>query len=105
MTENTPFEVIFSVESDYIKKETSSVQNQKLTDALNLLTPRQKEVIYLRYFQELEYAEIAGIMEITVKGVYKLTARGLETLRQILNISDTLLSGILILLSIKIYLL
>jgi RNA polymerase sigma factor (sigma-70 family) len=105
MTENSPFEVIFSVESDYIKKETSSVQNQKLTDALNLLTPRQKEVIYLRYFQELEYAEIAGIMEITLKGVYKLTARGLETLRQILNISDTLLSGILILLSLKIYLL
>ena len=48
-------------------------------------------MIYLRYFEELDYAEIAVIMEVTVKAVYKLTARGLETLRQIRNISDTLL--------------
>jgi RNA polymerase sigma factor (sigma-70 family) len=97
ITESSPFEMVFSVESDYIKKETVSVQNQKLTDALNLLTPRQKEVIYLRYFEELDYAEIAVIMEITVKAVYKLTARGLETLRQIRNISDTLLCAFFVL--------
>lgn len=103
MKDNSPFEMVFSVESDYIKKETASVQNQQLTDALNLLTPRQKEVIYLRYFEELDYAEIAVIMEITVKAVYKLTARGLETLRQIRNISDTLLCALFALLSGKIF--
>ena len=104
MTENIPFEIVFSVESDYIKKETTSVQNEKLTDALNLLTPRQKEVIYLRFFEELEYAEIAAIMEITVKGVYKLTARALETLRQIVSISDKLLCVIFTLLYHKMFL-
>jgi len=103
MTENSPFEMVFSVESEYIKKETASVQNQKLIDALNLLTPRQKEVIYLRYFEELDYDEIAVIMEITVKAVYKLTARGLETLRQIRNISDTLLWALFALCSCKLF--
>ncbi|HZW71748.1 MAG TPA: sigma-70 family RNA polymerase sigma factor [Hanamia sp.] len=103
ITENSPFEMVFSVESEYIKKETASVQNQKLIDALNLLTPRQKEVIYLRYFEELDYDEIAVIMEITVKAVYKLTARGLETLRQIGNISDTLLSALFALSSCKLF--
>ena len=98
LSENTPFEMVFSVESDYIKKESALADNQKLKEALELLTPRQKEVIYLRYFEEMEYAEIAAIMNITVKGVYKLTARALETLRQILNISGTLLLSILALL-------
>jgi RNA polymerase sigma factor (sigma-70 family) len=83
-----PFEMVFSVESDFITKETSSIQTQKLLDALNELTPRQKEVIYLRYFEEMEYEEIAAIMEITVKATYKLAARGLETLRQIMAISS-----------------
>jgi len=104
LNENSSFEMVFSVESDYIKKETTSVQNKRLMDALGLLTARQKEVIYLRYLQELDYAEIAVIMDITPKAVYKLTARGLETLRQILNISDTLLLALLALLSGRIFL-
>ena len=86
---NTGFEMVFSVESDFINKETKSAQAQKLIDAMNQLTPRQKEVIYLRYFEELEYEEIAAMMDITVKATYKLTARGLETFRQIMSISNS----------------
>jgi RNA polymerase sigma factor (sigma-70 family) len=89
ISENAPFEMVFSVESDYIKKESASAQNQKLKNALDSLTPRQKEVIYLRYFEEMDYSDIAPIMNITVKAVYKLTARGLETLRQIIKSSGT----------------
>jgi len=90
INENSPFELVFSVETDYINKETKSVQNQKLADALNLLSPRQKEVIYLRYLEELDYSEIAEMMNITIKALYKLSARGLDALRQILNVSDIL---------------
>lgn len=98
-----PFEMIFSVESEFIKKETRSVQAQQLVEALNRLTPRQKEVIYLRYFEELEYEDIARIMNITVKGTYKLTARGLETLRQILNISGSSLIALLMLVKMEMF--
>lgn len=86
-----PFAMEFSAEADWIKRETASVQNQKLLAALNQLTPRQKEVIYLRYFEELEYEEIAAVMNITVKATYKLTARGIEALRQVLRIPEALL--------------
>jgi RNA polymerase sigma factor (sigma-70 family) len=82
------FEMVFSVESEYIRKETAFVQSQKLMNALNLLTARQKEVIYLRYFEEMNYSEIATIMNITVKAVYKLTARGLEMLHSLLSSKD-----------------
>jgi RNA polymerase sigma factor (sigma-70 family) len=89
LDEQLPFEMAFSVESVFISKEIQTAQTQKLIDALNQLTPRQKEVIYLRYFEELDYEEIATIMEINVKATYKLMARGLETLRNLLNLSNT----------------
>jgi len=82
-----PFEMEFSAESKYINKETNTIQSQKLIEALNQLTPRQKEVIYLRYYEEMSYEEIAVALNITIKATYKLSARGLVTLRQILNIS------------------
>lgn len=89
------FEMVFSVESDYIKSETHSLKAQQIIDALNQLTPRQKEVIYLRFYEEMSYEQIAEMMGITVKGTYKLFARGLEALRSILHISDISLCAIL----------
>lgn len=89
--EHQPFQMAFSVEADFINKETKWVQTQKLMEALNGLTPRQKEVIYLRYFEEMEYEEVAAVMNITVKATYKLTARGVEALRQVLNVSNAYL--------------
>ncbi|SEW43319.1 RNA polymerase sigma factor [Chitinophaga arvensicola] len=81
------FELAFSPESVYIQKESSEQQQQALQQAMAQLTGRQKEIIFLRYYQELEYNEIAEIMNISVKGAYKLTARSLESLREILGLS------------------
>ncbi|HEY9256610.1 sigma-70 family RNA polymerase sigma factor [Chitinophaga sp.] len=81
------FELVFSPESEYIQKESANQQLQALKQAMEQLTARQKEIIFLRYFQELEYNDIAEIMNISVKGAYKLTARSLESLREILDLS------------------
>lgn len=81
------FELTFSAESAYIRKEAESEQTRKIMEAMNQLTYRQKEVIYLRYFEELDYNQVALIMNISVKSTYKLTARGLDMLRQIMNMS------------------
>lgn len=85
------FEMVFSAESKYIAEESHSLQTQKLLAALNQLTPKQKEIIYLRYFEELDYEEIARVMNSSLKAVYKLKARGLDTLKQIVHLSDILL--------------
>jgi RNA polymerase sigma factor (sigma-70 family) len=86
--ENCHFEMTFSVESDYIRKEDGYQQTRLLINALNQLTERQKEAIYLRYFEELDYDEIASIMGITVKATYKLASRGLAILREYLGTSS-----------------
>ncbi|NSL87295.1 sigma-70 family RNA polymerase sigma factor [Chitinophaga sp. Mgbs1] len=81
------FELVFSPESVYIEKESRHEQLAALQLAMEQLTGRQKEIIYLRYFQELSYDDIAAMMNISVKGAYKLTARALLTLREILHLS------------------
>jgi RNA polymerase sigma factor (sigma-70 family) len=48
---------------------------------LSQLTPRQKEAIYLYFFEDLSYAEIADLMHLAVGGTYKLVYRALDQLR------------------------
>lgn len=75
----------FNAESAHVKKEESLEQSQKIQDALDQLTGRQKEIIYLKYFEELSYEQISELMNISVKGAYKLSARALESLKILLN--------------------
>ena len=85
------FELRFSTESQYFKKLEETDRRQRLLQAMDQLSSRQKEMIYLRYFEELGYDEIASVMDITIKGAYKLSARSLESLRDMLSISTTAL--------------
>ncbi|MGV3529749.1 MAG: RNA polymerase sigma factor [Flavisolibacter sp.] len=82
-----PFEMKFAEPAEAIGREDRQAEMQKLLDALDQLSPRQKELIYLKYFEELGYEEIAAIMGISIKATYKLSARALEVLRQIMNTS------------------
>jgi RNA polymerase sigma-70 factor (ECF subfamily) len=63
------------------------LQKEQLTTLqhyINQLPNRQREVIYLRFFHGLSYAEIAAIMEIDQKSAYKTIYKALDTLRQLL---------------------
>ena len=71
---------------------------QKVKAIINTLPPRQKEIIYLRFYEELSYDEIADIMSITVSSAYKLLYKALENLQQTLG-SPPLLSVLLCLCS------
>ena len=81
------FRMDFTIDSEYIRREQYGHQAKQLIAALDQLTARQKEVIYLRYFEELSYEAIAEMMDISVKGAYKLSYRALDALKQLLNIS------------------
>lgn len=86
----------FSVESAYIQQEHNALRARQVAVALEQLSPRQKEVIYLRYFENLSYEEIAGVMQVKVKAIYKLSARAHDTLRGLLDISGSSLTLLLL---------
>ncbi len=76
------FEVTWSVEHDIILDETASQKSKLLLNALNSLTPRQKEAIYLRFTKGLDYQEVAGLMDITVEACRNLISKAISTLKK-----------------------
>ena len=63
-------------------------QKAIILQALNQLTPRQKEAITLRFYDNFSYTEIAEIMDLSDRSVYNLTYRALAILRRTVKISD-----------------
>ncbi|GHB86524.1 DNA-directed RNA polymerase sigma-70 factor [Persicitalea jodogahamensis] len=57
-------------------------QTHRLTALLDKLPPRQREAVYLRYFAEMDYADIADAMGVKERTVYNLVHQGLQQLRQ-----------------------
>lgn len=71
-----------SFESRLIALEESHLQHQELDLALTYLSDRQREAIYLRFYQNISFEEIAGIMGITQRAVYKLIYRAVDILKK-----------------------
>lgn len=80
-TQSIPFEIEFSSESKIIAHELDQEKVGRLNKALTKLTPRQKEAVFLKYYQQFTYQQIAKILEIEVKASYKLVARAIEVLK------------------------
>ncbi|CAM4415188.1 RNA polymerase sigma factor, sigma-70 family [Pedobacter westerhofensis] len=90
------FVLDFNAESAQVNKEESVAQSRRINDALDQLTGRQKEIIYLKYFEEMSYEQIADLMNISVKGAYKLSARALDALKIIMNADKAVVIWMLI---------
>lgn len=75
------FSITTTVLDHIIDEEDRTIIKQQIDDLLSKLTSRQKEAIYLRFMQELEYEEIAEIMDMTQHAARKLISRSLKRLR------------------------
>jgi len=72
----------FSPELVIIEQENSQETIQKVAVLLNLLPKRQREVIYLRFYQNLERDEIAQIMSVNSQSVSNLLQAAFKTIRE-----------------------
>ncbi|GAB2775582.1 sigma-70 family RNA polymerase sigma factor [Rhabdobacter roseus] len=70
-----------TIEHDLINTEEVRLRAQKLETLLNSLPPRQREIIHLRFFQDLTHDEIAEIMALNRQSVYNLLHETLRKLR------------------------
>ncbi|MCE6991189.1 RNA polymerase sigma factor [Dyadobacter sp. CY323] len=82
VTEDYAFEVQFAIESYMISNEVKHEDLMKLQVNLEKLTKRQREAIYLRFHQEMEYEDIAGIMSIHQHSAVNLVYEALKLLRR-----------------------
>lgn len=60
--------------------EAAAANRGALADALRALPPRQREILVLRYFCDLDVAEISGMLRIGQSSVRSAISRGLAAL-------------------------
>jgi RNA polymerase sigma factor (sigma-70 family) len=84
------FEFIPSVEQFLIDGEFKSQQAESLRNGMKALSKRQREALFLKFYNELSYHEVASIMEVRVDSVYNLISKAIDTLRHKLKRSTVL---------------
>ena len=72
----------FSRDCLLIEQETEKELCQTLKAAIEGLSSRQREIIFLRFYEGLSYEQIAFTMDITIKATYKLAGRALLKLKE-----------------------
>ncbi|MBB3836366.1 RNA polymerase sigma factor (sigma-70 family) [Runella defluvii] len=77
---NEWFEI--SHESWLIEQQTDHEQKERLTHLISQLTKRQQEALYLRFFSQLNYDEIAEVMKLTYQAVVNLIYKSVKFLRE-----------------------
>lgn len=76
------FEDDFNIESHLIQEQTSKEIRQKLQTILIDLTQRQKEILYLHFFEDMDHDGIGRTMGLNRQSVYNLLYRSITTLRK-----------------------
>lgn len=75
-------EFVLSRENDIILSEMSDEQKERLTLALNKLTPRQKEIVFLLFYDDCPPKEIASIMSLQIRTVYNTVHNAIQVLKK-----------------------
>ncbi len=74
------FGVELSIEEAIIHEQLSQGQAEQLKKSLDQLTRRQKEAVYLKFYSNLSYQEIAAVMAIQYQSAVNLIHEAIKTL-------------------------
>ena len=76
------FTVEFHYEPTWLDSQISREQSETVLRELNQLPARQKEALFLKFFDNLSYDEIAGIMGIETTSAYKVIYKAIAALQK-----------------------
>lgn len=93
------FNFLESVENQLIKNEIDVEIQNKVRSAVKKLSDKQQEIIYLRFYGNLSYQQIAEIFKVEMQTVRNLMSRAIHSLKDNLTVEN---SKSLILLMLKI---
>lgn len=84
--DNYHFDVMISCEESLVLEETRKTRIEQLNKSLKKLPPRQKEAIYLRFYEGYSFEQIAGLMgSNNIKSTRGLIYKALDNLRKYLE--------------------
>ena len=77
-----PFLITYSAEKDVILQETDDYRKKILSILLEKLTPKQREVLYLKYNCGFNYEQISDLLQVDIPSVRKMVYRTLKSIRE-----------------------
>lgn len=86
---DSTFRESFNIEEFIIADETQSQQKKMLARAIQELSPRQKEALYLRFYDGLQNKEIAEVMDIAHQSVRNHISEAIQSIKHHLPASFT----------------
>ncbi len=70
-----------AIESMIIAKEMSEEKAAKLKQAFEKLSDRQREILFLKFYQGLDYEQISEVLDIQYQSLRNMVSRGIKKLR------------------------
>lgn len=96
LEESYDFLVEFNIEAQLIEIAGAHEQSAKITAALKNLPPRQREILYLRFYEELDFEQISTLMGINRQSVHNLLQKAFKSFRAewtvVLLFADSIIS-------------
>lgn len=90
-SESIMFSLEPTVEEVFITNEQYQNQQKRIKEILTLLSPRQQEIIYYRFIQELSMDEICVLMNLNYQSAQNLIQRSLKKMRANYGSADIIL--------------
>ena len=79
--ESIPFILREPVEDRFISDDETKLQYEEVENILSILTPRQREIMYYRFVEELDFDQICEIMNLNYQSAHNLIQRALRKIR------------------------
>lgn len=79
--EKQGFEIVLPHDAFLIQAQVTEEQREMLEQALNQLSKKQREALYLRFYDGMSPQDISDLMGLSTMAVYKLISRGLDLLK------------------------
>lgn len=80
--EDVPFEADLAIDEIIAASEENSHRSQQLTSAMAQLSNRQREVLYMKYYAQMNNEEISDALKINNQSVRNLVYRSIEQLKK-----------------------
>ncbi len=84
-SEKSDVDFSLTIEDLLIQHETDNAKQEKLRNAFGELSSRQREAIFLKYYEEMSYEQICEVMDINYQSVRNLISKGIIELKKVIG--------------------
>ena len=85
------FDAELSIEHILIQNEDNLEQKRYIETAFEQLSDRQKEILYLKYYAQMDYDAISEIMDMNYQSARNLVSRAIAKLSKVLSVKMLLI--------------